>query len=682
VTQSDRPAISVGIPFFNASRTLALAVGSVLLQDFEDWELLLVDDGSTDGGLETLPLPLDPRIKVLRDGKNLGLVARLNQIAQLAAAPYLARMDADDVMHPQRLSRQLDHLVRHPELDLVASGAWVIDNDNRVYAKRYDYPLPTDPRRVLRQDFILHPTVTARTGWFLAHPYDPAYVRSEDKELWCRTQPTSRFARLPDPLLYFRAGSDLKVEGYRIGSRTDRDVLRRYAPPLVGPSRTKALLAFSFTKELLTVSADRMRAGSLAVRLRSTRVDEAERAGAQSVLDDVLARSKRQLGVPTNDDTPADIGSVVQVSGYYPPHLGGAENVMEQLSDALYRSGIDVSVVSSRLPSTAPRVETGGVPVRRLATWEIAHTPLMPFLPIALSRRARGALFHVHLSQAFVPESVAIVSRIFRRPYVAHVHLMVRPTGALGRLLPLHNRIVLRAVLRGAEKVVCLTEVMRTEIIATYGLAPDSVEVIPNGISDEWFVQPEGGAPTGEPASASGSPHGAVLFVGRLSAQKNLPVLLAAMAMLPDHHLRIVGDGDEESALRAQVEDLGLRNVVFEGRLSREAILAAMSRSQLLAMPSTHEGMPLVLLEAFAAGLPAIVSDIPELRHFAGAARLVPSDDPAAWADGIRKLSVDDEARAALARAGREIAAAQSWDRVVARWVDLYARVQRRRSAG
>ena len=203
VTRPDRPAISVGIPFYNASRTLAQAVGSVLNQDFQDWELLLVDDGSTDGGLEMLPRPLDPRIRVISDGKNMGLVARLNQIAQLAGAPYLARMDADDIMHPERLSKQLEHLVEHPELDLVASGAWIIDDDDRVYAKRYDYPLSTDPRSVFRQDFILHPTVTARTGWFLAHPYDPAFPRGEDKELWCRTWHVSRFARLPDPLLFF-----------------------------------------------------------------------------------------------------------------------------------------------------------------------------------------------------------------------------------------------------------------------------------------------------------------------------------------------------------------------------------------------------------------------------------------------------------------------------------------------
>ena len=515
-----------------------------------------------------------------------------------------------------------------------------------------------------------------------------------------------------------------------MGCRTDRKILKHYAPKLVGPTRTWAMLAFSWAKETITVGADRAGFGFIAIRLRSTRISEAERVGAQAVLDDTLARCVKssvldnhcrpaakvhgidveladndtsladELGAgnaasPPDDRrsladrgvAPADIGSVVQVSAYYPPHLGGVETVMEQLSAGLHRRGIDVSVVSSRLPRTAPRVETNGVQVRRLAACEIAHTPLIPLLPIVLGRLARGALFHVHVGQAFVPETVALVSRTFRRPYVAHVHLMVRPTGALGGLLPTYNRIVLRTVLHGAKKVVCLTEVMRSEIINDYALAADSVVVIPNGIGDEWFVQPGAvlsakGEPIGGPGSEQVGSHGEILFVGRLAAQKNLPVLISAMALLPDYNLRIVGDGSDEPAIRAQVDALELDNVTFAGRLPQEGIQAAMSRSHLLAMPSTHEGMPLVLLEAFAVGLPAIVSDIPELRQFADAVRLVASDDPRAWADGIRQLMTDDEARSALASAGRAIAAAQAWDHVISRWVDLYISVQRRRTAG
>src|SRR5438045_1632919 len=92
--------VSIGISFQNARATLADAVRSVLAQTCRDWELLLVDDGSSDGSLELARRIEHPRIQVISDGVNQGLASRLNQIALLARGTYLARMDADDLMHP------------------------------------------------------------------------------------------------------------------------------------------------------------------------------------------------------------------------------------------------------------------------------------------------------------------------------------------------------------------------------------------------------------------------------------------------------------------------------------------------------------------------------------------------------------------------------------------------------
>src|SRR5438309_10301144 len=96
-TVSHRVSVSIGIPFLNARRFLADAVRSVFAQTCDDWELLLVDDGSTDGSLDVVRSIDDPRVRVISDGTNRGLCARLNQIASLARGKYLARMDADDL---------------------------------------------------------------------------------------------------------------------------------------------------------------------------------------------------------------------------------------------------------------------------------------------------------------------------------------------------------------------------------------------------------------------------------------------------------------------------------------------------------------------------------------------------------------------------------------------------------
>ena len=106
------PPISIGIPFFNAERFLLDSIRSVFAQTHQDWELILVDDGSTDRSLEIAQSIADPRVSVYSDGKNKKLAARLNQIHTLAKFDFIARMDADDLMATDRIRRQLTFLVR------------------------------------------------------------------------------------------------------------------------------------------------------------------------------------------------------------------------------------------------------------------------------------------------------------------------------------------------------------------------------------------------------------------------------------------------------------------------------------------------------------------------------------------------------------------------------------------
>jgi glycosyltransferase involved in cell wall biosynthesis len=350
---------------------------------------------------------------------------------------------------------------------------------------------------------------------------------------------------------------------------------------------------------------------------------------------------------------------IVQVSAFYPPHLGGQESVVQQLSLALDKAGAEISVVSSRLPATTG--EPDAIPVKRLSAREIAHTPVMPGLPLALTRRARSAVFHLHTGQAFVPETVALVSGLLRRPYISHIHLLVRPSGRFGRLLPIYQRVVLGVVLRRSAAVVCLTETMRQEVISAFGVASEQAIVIPNGVGNEWYIGARRAARPGK-----------ILFVGRLSAQKNLAVVIQALADLPHAELTVIGDGEELPTLEALVSSLGLTNVTFVGRQGPDEIRRAMLQSAVLVLPSTHEGMPLVVLEACAAGLPVVASDIPELREAGLAGRLVPPNDPAAWVATLGGILGDDSALEEMSKEGVRRARNQSWEHVATQWMDLY----------
>jgi glycosyltransferase involved in cell wall biosynthesis len=117
------PAVSVVMPIYNAAPWLPAALGSVLGQTLADFELLAVDDGSTDESVDILRRASDPRVRVLT-GPHRGVVAAMRTALAEARAPVVARADADDVSLPDRLERQVQYLDRHPEIAIAGAAAW------------------------------------------------------------------------------------------------------------------------------------------------------------------------------------------------------------------------------------------------------------------------------------------------------------------------------------------------------------------------------------------------------------------------------------------------------------------------------------------------------------------------------------------------------------------------------
>src|SRR5690606_5073350 len=126
--------ISIGIPFFNAECYLEGAIKSIIQQSLKDWELILVDDGSTDNSLDIARYfaQKDTRIRVISDGLNKKLPYRLNQIIKESKGEYIARMDADDLIHPDRLKIQLEFLENNKNFDLVSAGIISINDKNQI----------------------------------------------------------------------------------------------------------------------------------------------------------------------------------------------------------------------------------------------------------------------------------------------------------------------------------------------------------------------------------------------------------------------------------------------------------------------------------------------------------------------------------------------------------------------
>lgn len=196
--------VTIGIPFYNAEKYLQEAIVSVINQTYKNWNLILIDDGSTDRSLEIARRFANENISIISDGENKGLVCRLNQIVELANGSYYARMDADDIMHFKRIEKQIVFLQNNPLIDVIGSSYYAIDQNSNIVGFRKGNSQPQNVTDILKNGCFAHPSVMGKTEWFKNNKYDQDWERMEDLELWLRTFSNSQFRNLDEPLLFYR----------------------------------------------------------------------------------------------------------------------------------------------------------------------------------------------------------------------------------------------------------------------------------------------------------------------------------------------------------------------------------------------------------------------------------------------------------------------------------------------
>lgn len=201
------PAVTVLMAVYNGETWLREAVESILSQTFEDFEFLIIDDGSTDRTFEILNFfrDRDFRIRLVRNESNLGLITSLNRGLELAKGTYIARMDADDISLPNRLETQVEYMEQHPEVGVCS--AW-LETFGKKRGEIWKSPLRDEEikARLFCNSCIWHPAAIMRKEVFEQHGlcYNPAYPRSEDYKLWTEMAHFSKLANIPKVLVRYR----------------------------------------------------------------------------------------------------------------------------------------------------------------------------------------------------------------------------------------------------------------------------------------------------------------------------------------------------------------------------------------------------------------------------------------------------------------------------------------------
>lgn len=206
--------ITIGIPVYNAEKFIGSCIESILNQSYKDFEVIISDDSSNDNTVSVIKNFSDKRIKLITNIEQRGISERLNQIIQLSNGKYFARMDADDLMFPDRLRIQIEYLTGNNDIDVLGGDAVVINSTNKILGVRESSRV-FSINKALKSALFIHPTIIGKTSWFKENPYNAIYDGAEDYELIIRTIKSSNFNNLNLPVIIYRDKSNLEIYSRR-----------------------------------------------------------------------------------------------------------------------------------------------------------------------------------------------------------------------------------------------------------------------------------------------------------------------------------------------------------------------------------------------------------------------------------------------------------------------------------
>ena len=229
------PKVTVVMAVYDEDEYLSIAIDSILKQTFEDFEFLIIDDGSTDRTPEIIEryAEQDGRIRYLANQTNKGLSASLNKGINRASGKYIARMDADDISLPRRFEKQIEYLDSNPDVHVVGSYASLIGKNEELLGKK-TFPQGGRNPAGLKQEGprVPHPSVMMRRSSLQSvSGYREPFRYAQDLDLWIRM--SRKFGEnflwiIPEPLIKYR----LTPSQYR--RRSVSDIYKSYVGEYIG----------------------------------------------------------------------------------------------------------------------------------------------------------------------------------------------------------------------------------------------------------------------------------------------------------------------------------------------------------------------------------------------------------------------------------------------------------------
>lgn len=238
------PRITVLMPVYNAAAYVAEAARSILASSFRDLQLLAIDDGSTDDSEARLRSIADPRLRIISNPENMGVVKTLNRGFDLADGEFIARMDADDISMPKRLAQQVAFMEANPHIGVCGTWATAFGSGPKRVLRGPLAPAAIHVR-LFGYNSLVHPTVILRRSFFVRHElrFATDAMHAEDMDLWMRAAECFPLANIPVVGLRYRVHANQIASRYATQEQETVDRLRARQLALLIPGATDAEIA-------------------------------------------------------------------------------------------------------------------------------------------------------------------------------------------------------------------------------------------------------------------------------------------------------------------------------------------------------------------------------------------------------------------------------------------------------
>jgi glycosyltransferase involved in cell wall biosynthesis len=249
-TRARKPLISVILCTYNAVNFVKEAIDSILNQSLDDFELIIVDDGSSDGTKDIIQKYSDYRIRYFPMKVNSGLIFSRNFAISKSNGDYIALMDHDDISEPNRLEAQIEH-IKLTNSDVCSSFHYELNNSTKIIKKRKSYTRNSDIRALLTvYSPITNPSVLLRKNIFNYHSYSKESEMAEDYALWCElAKKEKKFTCCPEFLITYRVHpTQMSIAGIKNNKTVSELIKASYIHDLLGVGYQTPAKEFFFNR--------------------------------------------------------------------------------------------------------------------------------------------------------------------------------------------------------------------------------------------------------------------------------------------------------------------------------------------------------------------------------------------------------------------------------------------------